>query len=124
MGKASKKRLASKSGQIDQCKPPPPSTPDVFDNPAAELALKNLTPEQREHYRVIGEELYGRVDFPDAKVLNNMPPPMEECAAYIADGLKSGLLPKDLSDDEKRVAQEAWGKQWWIQFGFTDEEAV
>jgi hypothetical protein len=97
--------------------------PDVFDNPAADLAIKQLTPEQREHYREVGEAMYGRVNFPDAKVLDSMPPPMAECAAYIADGLRSGLLPSALSEDEVHVAVEAWGDKWWEQFGFTAEEA-
>lgn len=134
MGK--KSRAARYNKMINDCKtlsvvatepataPAPVSTPDVFNNAAADIAIKQLTPEQREHYRQIGEALYGRVDFPDAKILDNMPPPMAECAAYIADGLKSGLLPSELSEDEERVAIEAWGDEWWNVFGFTKEEAL
>ena len=39
-------------------------------------ALKALTPEQKERYKKMGEDMYGSVNFEDNKILNNMPPPL------------------------------------------------
>lgn len=85
-------------------------------------ALKNLTPEQLETYQKIGKEMYESVDFEQNKVLNNLPAPVLESAAYIKDGLRSGLHPSDLTKKEVEVLTEVYGKEWYKHFDYTAEE--
>ena len=73
---------------------------DLFSNPMVNNALRALSKEQLANYRKIGEEIYGNVNFEDSKILNNMPAPMEEAVAYVEEGIKSGILPRDLDENE------------------------
>ena len=94
----------------------------LFNNPMINNALKAMTPEQLEGYKKIGEQLYGSVNFEDSKILNNMPAPMEEAVAYVEEGLKSGLSPEDLDEDEVVLLCNAYGEDWYLRFGFTKEQ--
>ena len=85
-------------------------------------ALKALTPEQRDYYKKLGEEMYGSVNFEDNKILNNLPPPLQESCAYIEEGIKSGLLPSDLDENEIIVLEEAYGKEWYKYFEYKKED--
>lgn len=95
---------------------------DLFNNPLVNNALKALTPEQLKDYKKLGESLYGNIDFEDSKIINNMPPPMAESVAYIEEGIKSGLLPEDLTEDEVTLLEQAYGEKWYIKYGFKKEE--
>jgi len=95
---------------------------DLFNNPMVTKALEAMTPEQREEYRRIGEEMYGTVHFEDSKILNNMPPPMAEALAYVEVGLKSGLAPADMEPDEIALMENAHGKEWYTKYGWTEED--
>ena len=95
---------------------------DLFNNPLVNNALKSMTPEQLEGYKKFGESLYGTVDFEDSKIVNNMPAPMAESVAYIEEGIKSGLLPDDLTEDEVTLLQQAYGDEWYVKYGFKKED--
>ena len=95
---------------------------DLFNNPMVNNALKALTPEQIEDYRKIGEQLYGNINFEDSKILNNMPAPMAESVAYVEEGIKAGLLPCDLTEDEVVLLTEAYGEKWYERYGFKRDE--
>lgn len=87
-------------------------------------ALKALTPEQREHYKKLGESMYNNVKFEDSKILDNLPPPICESVAYISEGLKSGIHPSDLTTDELAVLKEAYGdhKVWLDMYDYTEDD--
>jgi hypothetical protein len=95
---------------------------DLFNNPMVNNALKALTPQQIEDYRKIGEQLYGNINFEDSKILNNMPAPMAESVAYVEEGIKAGLLPCDLTEDEVILLTEAYGEKWYERYGFKRDE--
>lgn len=95
---------------------------DLFNNPAVNNALKSMTPEQLAEYKRFGESLYGGINFEDNAVVNNMPPPMAESVAYVEEGIKSGLLPEDLTEDEVALLCDAYGKQWYLRYGFKEHE--
>lgn len=95
---------------------------DLWNNPMINNALKALTPEQIEDYKKIGEQLYGNINFEDSKILNNIPPPMAEAVAYVEHGIKSGLLPSDLTEDEVILLSNAYGEKWYERYGFTKDE--
>lgn len=96
---------------------------NLWDNHMTRSAIKAMTPEQLQEYQRIGEEMYGTIDFEDNKYLKSLPPPLAESAAYISEGLKSGLHPMDLKEKEVLVLEEVYGKDnWYKQFGYTKED--
>ena len=95
---------------------------DLFNNSMVNNALKALSPQQIEDYKKIGEQLYGNINFEDSKILNNIPPPMAESVAYIEEGIKSGLLPSDLTEDEIILLSQAYGDKWYEKYGFQENE--
>jgi hypothetical protein len=95
---------------------------DIWNNPLVNNALKALTPEQIVEYRKIGEHMYGNINFEDSKILNQMDPPMAESVAYVEEGIKSGLLPGDLSEDEVILLCNAYGEKWYEKYGFREHE--
>lgn len=94
---------------------------DLFNNPFVNSALNAMTPEQIEEYKKIGESMYGSINFEDSTIIN-MPPPMAESVAYVEEGIKAGLLPEDLTEDEVSLLCEAYGKEWYKKFGFKESE--
>lgn len=95
---------------------------DLFDNPMTRAALASMTPEQIEHYKKIGEHMYGSIDFEKSEVLNNAPPFLSESLAYITEGIKAGLHISELNKDERKVLEECYGEEWWTHFGYTKED--
>ena len=95
---------------------------DLFNNPMVNNALKDMSPEQLEGYKKFGENLYGNINFQDSKIINNLPPPMAESVAYVEEGLKSGLAPEDLTEDEVALLTQAYGEKWYLKYGFKKEE--
>ena len=95
---------------------------DLWNNPMVNNALKALTPEQLEEYKKMGEHMYGNIQFEDSKIIGNMPPPMAEAVAYVETGIKSGLLPSDLTEDEVVLLSEAYGEKWYERYGFKKDE--
>ena len=79
--------------------------PDVFDHNSSLIqnAMKALSPEQKEYYKKLGEDMYGTVDFNGNKIINNLEPPVEESILYIEESLKSGLHPSYLSKNELSI---------------------
>ena len=95
---------------------------NLFNNEVVKNAIKALSPEDVQRYKNIGKELYGTINFPEAKVLNNIPPPMAESCAYVLEGIKSGLHPSMLTEDEKALLLDVYGKGWWTKYGYLDED--
>jgi len=94
---------------------------DLFNNPLVNNALKALSPEQIKEYKKFGENLYGKIDFNDAKILDQLNP-VEESVAYIEQGIKAGLLPEDLSEDEVNLLSNVYGEKWYEKYGFKENE--
>lgn len=95
---------------------------DVFDNSMVKAALDALTPKDRERYLAMGEEMYGHVNFEDAKALKNTDPPMMEALAYVENQLRSGLHPSDMDDNEKALLADHYGPEWYTKFNFVKED--
>ena len=95
---------------------------DIWNNPMINNAIKALTPEQIKEYQQIGEYMYGKINFEDNKIINKMDPPIQESVAYIEEGLKAGLMPLDLTEDEVVVLTKAYGETWYERYGFNKNE--
>jgi hypothetical protein len=102
------------------------ATPNLFDpnNSLMQSAIRALTPEQREHYKKLGESMYGDLNFEDSKILNDYDAPIEESLAYITEGLKAGLHPSDLSFDELSVLKDIYKEHnvWLEKYGYTEKD--
>ena len=95
---------------------------DLFDNPMVNAAQAALSEEDKERFRILGESMFGGVNFEDGQVLNNMPPPMAEAVAYVELQLQAGLHPSSLDDNEKALLADAYGENWFIQWGYVKED--
>ena len=95
---------------------------DLFSDKTLQNAYKSLTPAQREKYRQVGEHMYGNLNFKEKEVMNDVAPPFEEEAVYIGEGIKSGLHPSYLEENEKAVLQEVYGDKWYEKWGYTQED--
>ena len=63
----------------------------------------NLSEEDKKRYKMIGDHLYGRINFEDCQSLNNMPPSMAEAVAYLESQLQAGFHPSMLDENEKAL---------------------
>jgi hypothetical protein len=91
---------------------------DLFNNPMVNNALKAMSPEQLKDYKRMGEYMYGNIDFVDNKVINGLDKSLDESAFYIAEGLKAGLSPSDLDENEVQILTTVYGDEWYRRFGF------
>ena len=94
------------------------SNKDLWDNPMIKKAMENMSPEQLEQYKMLGESMYGNIDFNNSKILNNPPVPVEEALAYVEESLKSGLHPSMLEEEEKIFLEDMYGNDWYKRFGY------
>ena len=94
----------------------------TFQNAMIKNALKSLTTEQLAHYQSIGENMFKNVDFAKNQILNNVDPPTEEKLQYIIAGLKSGLSPLDMEQNEIELMIKYYGENWFEEFGFNKED--
>lgn len=102
----------------------------LWDNPMINMARKNMPPEELEKYKKLGESMYGDVDFPTSKIINNneqaidsnLPEHMVDAVIYLQEAIKSGLHPSMLEDNDVKLLEEAYGKEWYKQFGYVEED--
>lgn len=95
---------------------------DLFNNPMVTAALAAMSPEDKEQYRLIGEQMYGNINFEDARYLRNPEVQMSEALACLESQIRSGLHPSDMSDNEKAVLKDAYGEQWYEKWNFVKED--
>ena len=95
---------------------------DLFNNPMVKAAMDAMPESEKKRYKIIGEEMYGNVNFEESKILNNIPEPMKEFLLYITEQLKSGIHPSDLEDSEKDFLKDAFGNEWYIKYGYVEED--
>lgn len=109
-----------KKNQLDKSESE--SLADLFDNPMTRSAMAALSEEDKAKYKMIGDHLYGRVNFEDGQTLNNMPPPMAEAVAYIETSLMSGMHPSMLEDNEKALLKDNYGDEWYKRWGYIEAD--
>ena len=90
----------------------------LFDNPMVNSASSAMTPEQKNKYKTVGEEMYNNIDFETGKVLDNV----KDSSDYIYIQIRSGLHPSYLTEDEKKVMFQVHGDRWYEKFGYAKED--
>lgn len=88
----------------------------LWNNPSVNKIRDNMTPEQRQYF----ENQKNMYDY-DYKFAD-VDAELKELVEYAQTGLKSGLNPYDLTDDEKDALSEVLGPSWFRRYGFTEEE--
>jgi len=89
-----------------------------------------ISPEERDRLREIGEKFYQSFDLQN-KTIFSAPETkqdpncinLEECLAHLVDQLRSGLHPRYLSEDEKRLLQSGYGDEWYTRYGWDKSDA-
>jgi len=117
MGKNNKRKVAPTKEDKK-----PIDTNDLFNNPIVQAAIAALSEEDKERYKMIGDHLYGRINFEDEQSLNNMPPSMAEAVAYIEMCMRSGLHPSMLEDNERALLKENYGEEWYKKWGYVEQD--
>lgn len=116
--------------------PDPPTNNDTFDlfsNPQIQKAKESLPPAVRAQYEQIGENIWNQMSASQMSLTNsngedvnftgeNLPPPVEEAAANIAEAIKSGLHPTLLDEDEVNLMKECFGETWYTKWGFSEKD--
>jgi hypothetical protein len=136
MGKKSKtaalRRSERENNNLDPSVPRLPPKPklekyvnqgsnDLFEGALAKAAMAALSDEDKEKYRIVGEHLYGRLNFEDGTI-NNLSEEMAEAVAYLESQLNSGLHPSMLQENEKELLEEAYGEDWYIKWNYVKED--
>jgi len=99
-----------------------PREQDLFSNPMITAAMAAMSNEDKEKYRQIGEQMYGHMNFEDARHLINPEVRMTEALACLESQLRSGLHPSDMEDNEKAVLSDAYGDNWYEKWGFVKKD--
>ena len=96
---------------------------DLFEGDLAKQIRDSLSEEDKEKYRIIGEQLYGSIDYCNpSKSSNNLSDSMIEAISYIEIQLRAGLHPSFLEQNEKELLKEAYGKEWYLKWGYVEED--
>lgn len=107
-------------------KPSEPYVPvndmDLFDNPMVRAAMSALSAEEKEQYKKIGEQMYGNMNFEDARYLINPEVRMTEALECLEGQLRSGLHPSDMEENEKALLKDAYGDEWYKKWGFIKKD--
>ncbi|MBL4898419.1 MAG: hypothetical protein JKX76_02100 [Colwellia sp.] len=83
-----------------------------WDNPSTRSARAGMSDETADEYKRVGEEFYGGIDFENPLVQEST-----DAINYIKTGLRSGLMPIDLSKEEQALMENVYGPQWFIKYG-------
>lgn len=101
-------------------------TNSLWNNSMIQSALNSMSHEELEHYKKIGESMFGEINFETETVTdkNNVPLFLTDAAAYICESLKSGLHPSMMNENEKCVMENVFGKEWYKKYDYVEEDLV
>lgn len=95
----------------------------LWDNPMVTAAKNSMSKEELDRYQKLGESLFKDIDFTSSKVNEqNDESFFAESVAYISESLKSGLHPSMLTDSEKSILEDFYGKEWYTKWNYVKED--
>lgn len=89
----------------------------LWNNPQINAARKGMSDEQQKYFESQGKKMYD-YDYKCADIDAEL----KERVIYAEMGLKSGLRPIDLTEEEKDALAEVVGPSWFVKYGFTEED--
>lgn len=95
---------------------------NLFESPLANSAMKALTPEQKESYKIMGEHMFSVCKFDQDEKNINPEQEITELLNYTIQGLKSGLHPNDLDKRELQAMYDIYGEDWYVSYGYQKDE--
>lgn len=84
--------------------------------------VTHVDKDTEEQYKKFGENFFETVDVECCKPKNTPIPPTEQMVIRAIEGLKSGLHPSSLSQQEVQELYDRYGNFWWKELGFLEEE--
>jgi hypothetical protein len=91
----------------------------LFTDPNLKALYDQLPEEEKNEYKRSGEYMYSK-DYENTN--NDLESRLLEAAAYINEGMKSGLRPSQLDEDEVKVMREIFGSEWYKKYYFDSEQ--
>jgi hypothetical protein len=98
------------------------NTEDLFDNPLVRAALASMSEEDKQKYKEIGEQMYGSMNFEDARYLIDPNVQMSQALNCLEGQIRSGLHPSDMDKNERKLLEDAYGSEWYKKWGFTKKD--
>jgi hypothetical protein len=91
---------------------------NLFTDKSFQALYDKLPEEEKALYKKQGEYMYNK-DY--ASIDKDLQSRLVESAAYIAEGMKSGLRPSQLEENEREVMRTIYGAKWYEKYFFTAE---
>lgn len=96
---------------------------DLFNDKFIKNLEAGISPQDKEKYKKMGEDLYNSVDFVNTNGnQESMPSAMADAIAYILDSLRSGQHISTLEENEKQLLENTYGKKWYKILGYTKDD--
>ena len=91
---------------------------NMFKDPAIMGIRDSADQETLDRYAKIGEHMYGNMDYTgdDLEIILN-----NRCKELIL-RINNGYHPSFLDESELQVLEEKKGKEWYLTFGYTEED--
>ena len=94
-------------------------TYDLFKDKNISALFEQIPDDVKQEYKKQGQYMYDK-DYEAAG--NDLEYKLAESAAYINEGMKSGLRPSQLSKDEIEVMRTVYGNEWYKKYLFESEQ--
>lgn len=91
---------------------------NLFTDKSLKALYDELPDEEKATYKKQGEYMYNK-DY--ANMNNDLQSRLIESAAYIVEGMKSGLRPSQLDESEREVMRTIYGPKWYEKYFFNSE---
>lgn len=96
---------------------------DLFEGEYAQHLRSQMSAEDQEKYRKVGEKMYNAIDFEQTtQSTSTMSAEMLEPLAQLCEQLKSGIHPVDLDEAERALLTEGFGAEWYKRWGYTEAD--
>ena len=84
---------------------------NLWDNPQIQATINQMDPQTRFHYKKLGEALYNTIDYEDPFKTQIL-----EAAAQINLLLRDGMKINLLTENEKKIYENIYGKDYLFKF--------
>jgi hypothetical protein len=91
--------------------------PTLFEDNKLKEMFNSLSDKEKAEYKRSGEHMYNK----NYEALGSEDAKLVDAAAYISEGLKSGLRPSQLDESELAVMRSIYGEKWFTRFNYESE---